>query len=337
MSGFDEKMPEIIIITPDEHHHEEEGHGHAEDMRVWLGKWEERLDAGGERFGIVLVTEEHEHDENEPRNEEDENEVTALVTRFRRENRERSNRLTIGYASVFPGEKMDDEVFAQASERTAQFSSYMFGVRGKMFRDVPAAKAWLMEITRLEPLPLGNEGHAVSEATSAAIFYGSTTGSTELVAEQVQAAWAEAHGEMLPIINVGDMSQLMRLFSYDRLLVGVPTWNVGKLQDDWEIVYPHLDKVDLSGKRIAIFGVGDQFGYPDNFQDAMGILGQKFMERGGTLVGYTSSEGYEHSDSRGLDGDRFMGLAIDNIGQAELTEGRIEAWVAQVGRAFAEG
>lgn len=329
MTRFDESDPNIMVILPPDDEHD---HNHAEEIQEWIGKWQDRLDAGGGRFGVLLITEEHDHD-GEDRNEEEENAVTALVTQFRRENRSRTNQMTTGYASVYPAE-MTDEQFAAASARTSQFANYMFGVRGRMFKDVESAKSWLREVAELEPLPLDGNGLAADGSTSAAIFYGSTTGATELVAEKVQAAWAQSHGEMLPIVNVGNTAEVMNLLSYECVILGIPTWNVGKLQDDWEIVYPYLEQVNLTGKKIAIFGIGDQYGYPENFQDAMGILGYKLIERGAKLVGYTSVAGYEHDYSKAVEGDRFIGLAIDDVNQANLTDERVASWVMQVAAEF---
>lgn len=329
---FDESDSRYLVVLPSD-----DDHDHAEEFAVWFAKWRTRLEAATaeSRFGVILVNHEHEHDEEE-RNEEEENAITALVTAFRREERGRVNQLTTGYASIYNG-LMTDEQWEQAQERTARFAAYMFGVRGRMFKKVSAAKAWLNEIAELDPLPLDGTGMSAAGETNTAIFYGSTTGATELIAEKVQALWQAEYGETLPIINVGDSAELMKLFSYERLLVGIPTWNVGKLQDDWEIVYPYLDQVDLSGKKIAMFGVGDQYGYPENFQDALGILGQKLIERGAQLLGYTSSDGYEHSHSRGVDETgRFMGLAIDDINQPELTDSRISDWIVQVCNEFAQ-
>ncbi|MEM8857506.1 MAG: flavodoxin [Chloroflexota bacterium] len=334
-------------------------HDHLEEFRTLIKGWEARMKAAhstgsgqtatshdNDRFGVIQMPPEnaHEHhhhhedeDNEEPkervRDEEMENAFTALMTGFRRNNRVRANQTVTGFASVMHQE-MEAEALEQASARFAQLANYMFGVRGRNFNDMASAKAWLDEIAELPALPLEQNEQPQAKSTSAAIFYGSTTGSTELIADKVQQAWQEATEETLPIVNVGDTSELMNLLSYNKILVGIPTWNIGKMQDDWEIVYPHLDKVDLSGKQIAIFGVGDQYGYPENFQDAIGILGRKFKERGAQLVGYTSTDGYEHDHSVGIENGKFMGLAIDDINQPELTDGRIEAWITQIRAEF---
>jgi len=62
----------------------------------------------------------------------------------------------------------------------------------------------------------------------------------------------------------------------------------------------------------------------------MGMLEEKISELGGETVGYWSTEGYDFSDSKALRDDKFVGLALDEDNQSELTEERIKAWVAQL-------
>jgi flavodoxin I len=94
------------------------------------------------------------------------------------------------------------------------------------------------------------------------------------------------------------------------------------------------DSIDFNGKKVAYFGCGDQIGYADNFQDAMGILEEKISGLGGQTVGQTSIAGYEHSESKAVRGDQFCGLAIDEDNQSDLTDDRIRAWVNQLRSTF---
>lgn len=86
---------------------------------------------------------------------------------------------------------------------------------------------------------------------------------------------------------------------------------------------------------MAIFGVGDQYGYPDNFLDAVGILGDKLIERGAELVGAWDTDGYEFSESLALRDGRFMGLGIDETNQSRMTTERVNHWLAQIAEEFA--
>ncbi|PSB13349.1 flavodoxin FldA [filamentous cyanobacterium CCP1] len=160
------------------------------------------------------------------------------------------------------------------------------------------------------------------------LFYGTQTSNTQTVAELIQK---EFGGD--DVVTIQDISRTepTDFDEYQIVIIGCPTWNVGEIQSDWESFYDdQLDSIDFSGKKVAYFGEGDQIGYPDTFQDAMGMLEEKISELGGETVGYWSTEGYDFSDSKALRDDKFVGLALDEDNQSELTEERIKAWVAQL-------
>lgn len=164
-----------------------------------------------------------------------------------------------------------------------------------------------------------------------ALVYGSTTGNTELIAESIRdQIGAEKLGAF---INVADASA-EDLQGFDVLILGVPTWNTGELQDDWISCHAELEGCDFSGTKIAVFGLGDAAGYPLNFQDGAGILYRRFIERGAQGgFGFWPTEGYDYEESlANIDGDtdRFCGLALDEDNESEKTAARIEAWVAQI-------
>ena len=167
------------------------------------------------------------------------------------------------------------------------------------------------------------------------IFFGSSTGATDDAAHEIYDVWTGVGMEADEPIDIATVKDLNKLLEYDYLMVGIPTWNIGELQDDWDFVFEDLDDLDFAGKKIAMFGVGDQINYPDNYLDAVGILGRKLQERGAELFGYWSTEGYEHYESAGLDGDKFMGLALDDMNQGDMSDERIQAWVAQLIEEFA--
>ena len=160
------------------------------------------------------------------------------------------------------------------------------------------------------------------------MFIGSTTGKTESVAELIQA---EFGGE--DVVKIHDISDCdaSDLQGYEKLILGCPTWNIGDLQSDWEEFYEgDLEEVDFAGKKVAYFGTGDQCDYPDNFQDAIGILEEKVTAQGGTTVGLWPNEGYDFNESKGFKDGVWLGLPIDEDNQPELTEERVKAWVAKL-------
>ena len=159
------------------------------------------------------------------------------------------------------------------------------------------------------------------------LFYGTTTGKTESVAEIIQA---ELGGDS--IVTSHDIADVTEddFADYEYLIVGCPTWDIGELQSDWDGFFNELDNIDFSDKKVAYFGTGDQIGYSENFQDAMGILEEKIASLGGKTIGYWSTDGYEYEASKADKGGKFVGLALDEDNQSELTESRIKEWIAQI-------
>ncbi|MFH7029988.1 MAG: flavodoxin FldA [Heteroscytonema crispum UTEX LB 1556] len=162
------------------------------------------------------------------------------------------------------------------------------------------------------------------------LFYGTQTGNTETIAESIRD---EFGGDIVTLNDVSGADP-SDFDEYEYLIIGCPTWNIGELQSDWEGLYQELDNADFSGKTVAYFGPGDQIGYADNFQDAMGILEEKISERGGKTVGYTSTDGYDFSESKAVRNGKFCGLALDEDNQSDLTNERVKAWVAQLKKEF---
>ncbi len=118
--------------------------------------------------------------------------------------------------------------------------------------------------------------------TPIGLFYGSNTDYTRLVVDQIVEEFELVAPDLLTIHNVAE-TPLDKMLAYDFLIIGCPTWNIGQLQDDWDNHFLELEAFDLIGKKIAIFGLGDQYGYPESFCDAIGILGRKFIAQGAEL------------------------------------------------------
>ncbi len=159
------------------------------------------------------------------------------------------------------------------------------------------------------------------------LFYGTQTGNTQTAAETMQK---EFGGESVVELIEISQAELSDFEKYPSIIIGCPTWNVGQLQDDWDSFFDQLDGINFSGKRVAYFGEGDQVDYADSFQDAMGMLEEKISEQGGETVGYWSTEGYDFTESKAVRNGKFVGLALDEDNQSELTDERIKAWVAQL-------
>ncbi|MGR8935614.1 MAG: flavodoxin [Gammaproteobacteria bacterium] len=167
------------------------------------------------------------------------------------------------------------------------------------------------------------------------IFFGTDTGSTRLVAKKIYSVLGEELADKPKNINRTSPAELLQ---YDALILGTPSYGVGDLpglavgcqEANWAEFVPYLDGCDLSGKRVALFGLGHQERYASRFASSLIKLYQVFYGYGADIVGRWSTEGYqfEHSDSI-IDG-QFVGLVLDQRGQPYLTEERVKAWLAEV-------
>lgn len=157
------------------------------------------------------------------------------------------------------------------------------------------------------------------------LYYGSTTGNTERVADII----AETFGENLQAECIDRVPPEV-LESYDVLIFGISTWNVGQLEMTWDDYFPTLDKINFKGKKVALFGLGDQSNYSDTYLDALGILYDKLVERGAEIIGPWPTDGYTFTASLGVRNGKFVGLALDEDNQSYLTDERIGQWIIEL-------
>jgi flavodoxin I len=158
------------------------------------------------------------------------------------------------------------------------------------------------------------------------VFYGSTTGNTLKVAEMIQEAFGADEADLFDVRQ----APAETLSNYDVLILGTSTWHWGGLQDEWADFEQNLTRADLKGKKVALFGLGDQKRYPDNFVDGIGLLYDRIKPLGIELVGMWPTQGYDFDKSAGQVDDQFVGLAIDEDNEPDKTEPRVKQWVSQL-------
>lgn len=107
------------------------------------------------------------------------------------------------------------------------------------------------------------------------LFYGSSTCYTEMAAEKIRDIIGP---ELVTLHNLKDDAVAL-MEQYDVLILGIPTWDFGEIQEDWEAIWDQLDSVNFEGKIIAMYGMGDQLGYGEWFLDALGMLHDKLAQR----------------------------------------------------------
>lgn len=164
------------------------------------------------------------------------------------------------------------------------------------------------------------------------LFYGKSARKTAKIANSIAALFGEENIEMVAL----ETATKQDVAAYDNLLFGGATWFDGELPSYWDEIIPAVEDVSMKGKKVAIYGLGDQINYPENFVDSIGLLANLVKECGGELVGFTSNEGYkyERSLAETEDGKQFMGLALDFENQKELNDERLSAWVEQLKKEY---
>ncbi|GEA13500.1 flavodoxin FldB [Alteromonas sp. KUL49] len=173
----------------------------------------------------------------------------------------------------------------------------------------------------------------MSEPTiSIGLFYGSTTCYTEMAAEKIQGQLNTLFDEeVVTLHNIKDDS-LSLTQHYDIVIFGISTWDFGELQEDWESHWEEVHTLNLDGKIIALFGLGDQYGYADWFQDALGMLHDAIAPSNCKVIGHWPNSGYEFTQSKALNEDKthFVGLSLDDENQFDQTDERIAQWCEQI-------
>ncbi|MFA8301061.1 MAG: flavodoxin [Hyphomicrobiales bacterium] len=157
------------------------------------------------------------------------------------------------------------------------------------------------------------------------IFYGSTYGATESVAEKIHNELGVKNAD---VINIKD-AKVEDIEKYDNLIFGTSAWGIGGMQDDWERFISNIEDIDFDKKRLALFGLGDQDEFPESFVDALGTLYCRLPNKK-VVVGKWPATGYKYYFSIAENNGQFVGLVIDEHAQSDKTDARIKKWVSQL-------
>lgn len=163
--------------------------------------------------------------------------------------------------------------------------------------------------------------------TKIGLFYGSTSGVTEEIAEKIRDEIGEDNCDLYSMEE--DFDDVDDLLQYDYLILGCSTWGAGEVQNDWRepLFDMEVEKPDFSGKTIALFGAGDCTGHGKHFVGALGTLHDQFKALGAKLVGAVSTAGYSFEASTSIREGKFVGLPLDEVNESEKTEQRIADWL----------
>ncbi|WP_019865051.1 flavodoxin [Methylovulum miyakonense] len=172
------------------------------------------------------------------------------------------------------------------------------------------------------------------------IFFGTDTGNTRRVAKDMATLLGSGLAAKPVNIRNAEVADLLR---YEVLILGAPTYGEGELPglatgnatESWAEFLPKLAGHDFTGKTIAIYGLGNQKSYPNDFVSAMFYLYDNFKQRGAAIIGECGTEGYNFKVSKAIVDGLFVGLALDQENQKELTGPRVDAWLKTLQAAWA--
>lgn len=160
-----------------------------------------------------------------------------------------------------------------------------------------------------------------------ALIYWPKKGNVENTAGKIARHFDEGSIDVFTISE----ADVDKLSGYDLIIFGGSTIGADNWEDThttkWYSFFEAMRQLDLNGKLGAIYGLGDQVLYPEHFVDGMATIRDEISSTGIRFIGSWPAVGYEHTDSKSVDGDHFIGLALDDDQQPELSDERIKHWV----------
>jgi len=167
------------------------------------------------------------------------------------------------------------------------------------------------------------------------IFFGTDTGTTRLIAKRIAKKLGDAVCDKPVNVNRVSVADLLH---YDALILGTPSYGVGELPGiatgvqvgSWAEFLPQLTAADLTGKRVALYGLGNQDKYAERFANSLYTLYEQLQASGAHIVGAWPTAGYEFVHSSAVRDDQFVGLVLDQHNQALLTDERLDRWLAMI-------
>jgi flavodoxin I len=154
------------------------------------------------------------------------------------------------------------------------------------------------------------------------LFYSFNSTKTKKIIDKLKSSLS---GFDIQDINIEDADE-NSLDPFVNLIFGSSTWFDGELPNYWDEFLPSVENKNFSGKKLAIFGLGDQKNYSENFCDAIGILADFFEKRGVKLVGRFPMNDFKFENSKALRNNEFLGLPVDEENLSDRTTENIEKW-----------
>lgn len=165
------------------------------------------------------------------------------------------------------------------------------------------------------------------------LMYWPKEGNVEFCAKLIAKEYQDIEIKSIDEVNIDDIKNHPQLI-IGCSTVGSETWRNADNSDPWSAFMKQMEDVNMTDKSVALFGLGDQIRWPKHYVDGMAVLHEQISSKGAKMVGKWFVEGYDHEESEAQEGDYFLGLALDEDHQPELSEGRVEKWVKQIKKEF---
>ncbi len=168
-----------------------------------------------------------------------------------------------------------------------------------------------------------------------AIFFGPLNGSVHRTAKLIASKIGTEKVDLIHILEASAVD----LDKYSRIIFGISTigkdtWEQKFDNNDWSHFFHVVSAYNFTGKKVAIYGLGDHVTYAYHFVDSMGLLGKVIRNQGGEILGSVSTDGYTFQDSDAIVDGRFIGLPIDEDFESELTDERVTNWLNSLLKEF---
>lgn len=165
------------------------------------------------------------------------------------------------------------------------------------------------------------------------LMYWPKGGNVEICAKLISEKFEDLEIKSIDQIRIEDLKKADQ-YIIGCSTVGSETWDNKDNSDPWPSFIDQLGEVGVKDKTVALFGLGDQVRWPMHFVDGIAVLNEQILSKGAKVVGKWPVEGYHHEESEAQEGDYFVGLALDEDIQSELSEERITKWVKQIKKEF---
>ncbi|MCS5422043.1 MULTISPECIES: flavodoxin [Psychrilyobacter] len=160
------------------------------------------------------------------------------------------------------------------------------------------------------------------------LFYGTTGGRTTGVVDEFDF-------NLRDDVEIFDVANgIEKIKEFENLILVTPSYGFGELEAHWEAVIEDFKKIDLSGKTLALVGLGSQTTFGESFVGALEVLYKIIIKNGGKVIGLTSTDGYHFEECEAIVEGKFMGLVLDEENQDDMTPDRIYEWLEVIKSEF---